>query len=556
MLVRTSVAIGLGLAAGLVTYVPNRAEACGCTSPPVPESVDFAVAQRAEQIIFEVGDDAVTAHVLIRYSGSPDQFAWLVPVPTVPELALSETFAFPILDGQTAPQISVRQSSRCPSPEYVCAHHPACDDGGGGSDGGVKFDLGGGGGTGGGAPGEDPDGVDVLDMQVIGSYETVTFAAADADLAVQWLMDNGLIVNETMSPYMQPYIDAGMVFVAAKLVAGAGVDEIRPLQVTYAGTIPMIPIRLTAVAADPRLTVTAFIYGEQHYGAIGWPAAMVKEERISFDGSGRTNYPMVLARTVDEAGGHSFVTEYAGNAPPPTFGGNTGCCGSHDWCGVGFDGVCQCPDSDWDLDDCGAIEGLAEGVALLEALADKHTHMTRLTTRLSPEEMSMDPAFGGVGLRPVSRLFLQGSRSDLGRCVDDIIDTNTWQDIEAIADCASVYCGKGTCAATEAGAGCACDAGFVAKMFTDLDGEPSVTCVPDTPPVNLGQDIVLPDVCAGQDCGDGACLEIGGFPVCRCDGATAAVRPQSPGETPFCTPVTVVSVSPGAEDFSRALADV
>ena len=31
--------------------------------------------------------------------------------------------------------------------------------------------------------------------------------------AVAWLQDNGFIVNETMTPYMQPYLDAGMVFV-------------------------------------------------------------------------------------------------------------------------------------------------------------------------------------------------------------------------------------------------------------------------------------------------------------------------------------------------------
>ena len=51
---------------------PRIAEACGCTSPPEPQSVSgdtFAVNQSAEQIIFEVHGDTVTAHVPERSGG-------------------------------------------------------------------------------------------------------------------------------------------------------------------------------------------------------------------------------------------------------------------------------------------------------------------------------------------------------------------------------------------------------------------------------------------------------------------------------------------------------
>ena len=83
------------LCAALWLVSPQLAEACGCFSPPVPDPVagdEFAVNQEAEQIIFEVpGDGTVTAHVLIRYQGKPSSFTWIVPVPSVPELALSTT---------------------------------------------------------------------------------------------------------------------------------------------------------------------------------------------------------------------------------------------------------------------------------------------------------------------------------------------------------------------------------------------------------------------------------------------------------------------------------
>src|SRR5687767_4865158 len=81
------VAVAL-LAASSVTFAGVRiADACGCVSPPVPDPLgkkDYAVNQLAEQIIFEVEQNWVTAHVLIKYAGDPQQFAWIVPVAEAP----------------------------------------------------------------------------------------------------------------------------------------------------------------------------------------------------------------------------------------------------------------------------------------------------------------------------------------------------------------------------------------------------------------------------------------------------------------------------------------
>src|SRR6187399_3088088 len=101
------VAIALGLVAALLGDV-RRAEACGCLSPPAVTAGDYAVNQRAEQIIFEVEPGWVTAHVLIKYAGAPESFAWIVPVPEAPtEMDVSPVTAFGLIDRATAPQVSV-----------------------------------------------------------------------------------------------------------------------------------------------------------------------------------------------------------------------------------------------------------------------------------------------------------------------------------------------------------------------------------------------------------------------------------------------------------------
>ncbi len=84
----------------------DDAHACGCFSPPIPQpaEVNFAVNQQAEQIIFEVDEGVVTAHVLIRYAGDPESFGWLLPVPSVPDIQLSNSAIFGLVDQQTQPK--------------------------------------------------------------------------------------------------------------------------------------------------------------------------------------------------------------------------------------------------------------------------------------------------------------------------------------------------------------------------------------------------------------------------------------------------------------------
>src|SRR6188508_748999 len=98
------------------------AHACGCLSPPAVSEGEYAVNQRAEQIIFEVEPGWVTAHVLIKYAGDPAKFAWIVPVPEVPELAISPLTAFGLLDRATAPNTFVNVRDMCPISEYSCAY--------------------------------------------------------------------------------------------------------------------------------------------------------------------------------------------------------------------------------------------------------------------------------------------------------------------------------------------------------------------------------------------------------------------------------------------------
>ena len=184
--------------------------------------------------------------------------------------------------------------------------------------------------------------------------------------------------------------------------------------------------------------------------------------------------------------------------------------------------------------------------------------MTRLTTRLSPEEMTFDPGFvGKINVSLQGRLQLRHSSPSLQACESDVLDTDSYNEIVARQECSSVYCGAGECVVTGAGAGCLCDSGFVARSFTDLDGEKSITCVPVVGTVDFsdGGNLVLPDACNGVQCGEGSCIDVGGFPSCSCGPGSAAVAKQD-SDVPQCATVTKSTGSRGAGNYSASLTEL
>ncbi len=543
-------------AAAASIYEPRVADACGCLSPPAVTEGQYAVNQRAEQIIFEVDPPFVTAHVLIKYAGAPEQFAWIIPAPELPELGISPVSAFGMIDQLTNPDVSVNVQDICPLSDWECHFKQTqCGFGAAGDDDDGPFGLSDAGANAldAGTNGQPP--VTVLDTKVVGDYQTVTFRASEASAAVQWLRDNGFIVNPTTSIYMDPYVQANMVFVAIKLVAGADVSAIKPLRMRYRAQFPMIPLVLTAVAAEPHLTVSAFVYGNAPFKPMGHPIVTIDQSRIAQDASGRVNYPMVLARTIDEAGGDGFAAEYRGAPVRPEFGQNgSGCCDAgFDLCNIGNDSQCQCPRSDFDHADCSTVGDILDGVALVDSLATKHSNLTRLTTRVSPEEMNFDPTFEpDFNASLQGKLVAHGDQISLANCAAQVIDKDQFAELQTTQGCAAMYCGTGQCVTTAQGAACACDAETVARRFIDLDGLASVTCIPRVPPVDLrAGGRVLPDACAGVDCGMGACLDRNGVAVCECDGGAAAIA--SAGTTPRCEPIEHLTQTPGAQDYSEDL---
>ena len=91
-------------ALGIVS-APGLAWACGCFAPGAASQ---PVVQAGERIVFATDGTTISAHIQIQYSGPAEEFAWLLPMPAVPELRLSSERLFDRLEASTRVETTVQ----------------------------------------------------------------------------------------------------------------------------------------------------------------------------------------------------------------------------------------------------------------------------------------------------------------------------------------------------------------------------------------------------------------------------------------------------------------
>jgi hypothetical protein len=508
----------LGFAVSLQAPAANACGGFFCGQQPVDQS--------AERILFEVGADSVTMTTQISFSGDAADFAWVLPLSEVPlagSLAVFRQQALNALDANSGPLFlppSDPECDTCPGCEYADVN----DDSGGGA-------------------------VTVYVRQEVGDYDVAVIQSQDPFALIDWLRTEGYRITAAMDPYIARYTEEGMKFLALKLVDTADVSDLRPFRFSLPGTAPSIPLRMTALAAEPEMSIAVFVLADTRFEAKNWENLEIADDQIRFNLSdwgqpGSTNWSQLVARAVDEAGGQGWVTEFAGSSA----------------------GYAEQVRSQIENQSFGTPEDAAAAAELLGVL-EAHPYLTRLYTRLSAEEMTSDPVFGRSALGDVARTH------SLSRVVNGIDQCSTEQRTSTdpcdFATCgasglcrgASVAAASGASTALAVVAGCACLPGATARATLAPDGTPTVICQDGRLSfLNAGDrdaqtDEVLPDGCAGFDCGEnGRCMPVNMTPTCVCDQGFVAVGSARGGGR------QLTCVEPEAEVpanfYARRLADL
>ncbi|MEO8178810.1 MAG: DUF2330 domain-containing protein [Deltaproteobacteria bacterium] len=300
-LLSSSVVAGvLAFAASAVWSAP--AQACGGFFCSQAQPVN----QAAERIIFsQNGDGTVTAVIQILYEGPSENFSWLLPISSVPDgddIAVASDLAFARLQQATNPayNLTTRVEGTCAPSRFANA-------------------------TAGSAPAPQAaaprdsqnagSGVTVAASGVVGAFEWTALAldpalARPADAAITWLTSNGYDVTPGSDALLGPYLEDGNYLLALRLTKGSDTGSIRPIVLTYDADLPMIPIKLTAVAANENMGVMTWLLSDTRAVPMNYAALELNEARINWFNAS-SNYNDVVTAAADDAGGQGFVTEFA-----------------------------------------------------------------------------------------------------------------------------------------------------------------------------------------------------------------------------------------------------
>lgn len=166
-------------------------------------------------------------HLIISpsYQGHAENFAWIVPVPTKPEVGL---FPYDIFE------------------ELLRATGPM-------------------------APPDPNKSVEVWERKTIGSYEVSVLSATDSTGLMEWLKSNHYAVPEKAAKPLQEYINKGWTFVASRIANPKAENDLHagtlaPLRFTFATNKPIYPLKLSAANPGPFKLLLYLMFPSTHSG--------------------------------------------------------------------------------------------------------------------------------------------------------------------------------------------------------------------------------------------------------------------------------------------------
>jgi hypothetical protein len=307
----------LGLAAAALLGAPGAARACGglfCNGGPPNPFAPLPIAQNGENVVFAITKDpgggapSLEAHIQILYAGDAAKFSWVVPVDAEPTLGTGTDLLFSALAGVTTPQfrMSYQVSGTCIQPPSFPERGVAGTAAPGGN-----FN---------GAPDNgtvlQPPSVQVSFQGAVGPFDAAVIKSDDSTALKKWLVDNSYVVTDQASGLIDTYVAENKYFVALKLLNGVGVKEIQPIVLKFRGPEACVPLRLTAIAANPDMPVLVWVLGDSRVAPRGYLELQIDDARVDWLSSG-SNYfggNGLVSKAANEAGGNAFITEYAGPA--------------------------------------------------------------------------------------------------------------------------------------------------------------------------------------------------------------------------------------------------
>jgi hypothetical protein len=192
----------------------------------------------ADQTVVILWDPATKTEHFIRqasFKSEADDFGFLVPSPTQPELSESGDPAFSYLQKLTEPETRTIWRPTIPIGCHAMSMGSALDS----------------------------SEVRVLEQKIVAGYKASVLEAGSGDAFVRWLKENGYAYSPEVQAWAKPYIEAGWKITALKVAKPEGEKQnetvgTSALRISFATDKPLFPYR----EADPHRDAKAL--GARH----------------------------------------------------------------------------------------------------------------------------------------------------------------------------------------------------------------------------------------------------------------------------------------------------
>ncbi|NOU34450.1 MAG: DUF2330 domain-containing protein, partial [Polyangiaceae bacterium] len=280
-----SSALALLGATSLFFAFERSAAACGgCFAPPENNTV-----VTDHRMVLTVSPQQTTLYDQIRYQGSPDSFAWVLPIKGEAIVGVSSDTVFGVLDSLTSVQV-IAPPRNCPPPVAQC-NSPK-------NSGAVATGA------------ESGDGVSVLRQETVGPYETVQLRATDPQALNRWLTEKGYRLSPEVAPVVAAYVKESFDFLALKLVPGKSVAAMKPVRVTTNGASPILPLRMVAAGTGASVGISLWVVGDGRWEPQNFRSFVVKPEDLSWNWAQNTSdFKAVRAKKNGDLGGSAWEIE-------------------------------------------------------------------------------------------------------------------------------------------------------------------------------------------------------------------------------------------------------
>jgi hypothetical protein len=250
-----------------------------------------------QQALIHFDGRVQTLAIETRFEGEGTDFAWVVPLPSIPEISAATTGLFPTLRAVFAPELA--DPSEGPLVMAVglqlCVAVLVLTAAAGGRR-GVVIGLAIGllvvpvlllpalGKPRGGAS-TTVAAVTVHERKLVGLYETATISSLSPEALISWIAENGFQMTSNAEPVIAEYVNDGWVFAAIRLSrdAQSGTSTPHPLVFRFPTSRCVYPMRLTGLQDRP-LTLDLYVFGTGRAAAPGMRAKRADSVRF---GSGK-----------------------------------------------------------------------------------------------------------------------------------------------------------------------------------------------------------------------------------------------------------------------------